>query len=133
MTEQPRPFMDLPSPALPGDSADADWLDRMLVADGAAQREAYVADDGFTQRVMTALPLPVALPAWRKPVLTVLWGAAAVAAAVALPDAAYEVARETYRLVAAQSFSLRGVMGAVVAAGALTWGTAMYTALRTAD
>jgi hypothetical protein len=131
--EQPRPFVNLPSsPATDQNSEGDDWLESMLVADGHRQRDSYLTDDGFTARVMGALPQPAALPAWRKPVLTVLWGVGIAGAAIALPDAAYEVARESYRLIVAQSFSLRGVLGAVVAAGALTWGAAMY-AVRAAD
>jgi len=62
----------------------------------------------------------------------VLWGAAGVALAVALPAAAMDVAREAYRLLAAQPVSLSGIAGALVAAGALTWSAAAY-ALRSSD
>ena len=34
------------------DAAGDDWLERLLADDAAAHRDAYVADDGFTARVM---------------------------------------------------------------------------------
>ena len=55
----------LPSRADAGD----DWLDGLLRADGGEHRAGYLDDDGFTARVMSALPAPAALPAWRKPAL----------------------------------------------------------------
>ena len=51
----------------------ADWLDAALAADGASHRDDYLDDAGFTARLMARLPAPVALPAWRKPALSLLW------------------------------------------------------------
>lgn len=116
----------------PGDAADADWLDGLLAADAHEHRAHYIADAGFTARVMQALPAAFAMPAWRKPAITALWGVAAVALAVALPGAALEIAREAYRLLAAHPVSLSGIAGAVACAGALAWSAAGY-ALRTSD
>jgi hypothetical protein len=113
-------------------TAGDDWLDGLLRADAREHASTYVGDDGFTARVLRALPAPLALPAWRKPAIAVLWGAAGVAIAVALPAAAVDVAREAYRLLAAQPVSLSGIAGALVAAGALTWSAAAY-ALRSSD
>ena len=59
-------------------AAGDDWLDRLLADDASEHRDLYVADDGFTARVMAALPAPVTAPAWRKPVVVALWGVAAV-------------------------------------------------------
>ena len=115
-----------------GRNTGEDWLDGLLRADARECAAAYVGDDGFTARVLRALPAPLALPAWRKPAIAVLWGAAGVALAVALPAAAMDVAREAYRLLAAQPVSLSGIAGALVAAGALTWSAAAY-ALRGSD
>lgn len=113
-------------------AAGDDWLERLLVADARATREAYVADDGFTARVMSALPAPLALPRWRKPAIAVLWGVAAIGLAVAAPGAVLEVGREAYRLLATQPVSLSGIAGAAVVMIGLTWAAAAYT-LRISD
>jgi len=113
-------------------AADADdWLDGLLAADAAEHRAEYVADDGFTARVMAKLPAPMlALPAWRKPVLVALWAVAALALAIAMPGAVLEVGRSAYRLLAAQPVSLSGIAGAAVAMVGLTWAAAAYTLRR---
>ncbi len=110
-----------------GDDAGGDWLDRLLAEDGEAHRHAYVADDGFTARIMQALPAPLTLPAWRKPVVLGLWAVAAAGIAVAMPAAMLDVGREAYRLLASQPVSLSGIAGAVVAMIALTSAAAAYT------
>ena len=109
-----------------------DWLDGLLRADAREHAADYLTDDGFTARVLRALPVVVAWPAWRKPAVAALWTAAAVGLALALPNAAIDVAREAYRLLAAQPVSLSGIAGALVCMGALTWGAAAYT-LRDSD
>jgi len=109
-----------------------DWLDGLLAADAGEARSAYIADEGFTARVMHALPARMALPAWRRPAVMVLWGIAAAGIALALPGAALDVVREGYRLLAAHPVSLSGMAGALLCAGALTWSAAAY-ALRTSD
>ncbi|MFO1317804.1 MAG: hypothetical protein U1F58_19580 [Burkholderiales bacterium] len=116
------------SSGTPGD----DWLERMLAADGAAHRDAYVADDGFTARVMAGLPAPATLPAWRRPVVVALWSVAATGIAVAMPGAVIEVAREAYRLLAAYPVSLSGMAGAAAAMLGLTAAAAAWT-LRESD
>jgi len=75
---------------------------------------------------MQALPAPVAPPAWRKPVLAGLWGAAAVGLAVALPGAAIDVARETFKLFAAKPVSLYEIAAVLAVAGLGSWTTAIY-------
>jgi len=111
----------------PPDSA-SDWLDRLLVADGATTRDEYIGDDGFTAKVIAALPVPIALqPSWRRPAIVALWGVAAAALAVAMPGAIVDVGREAYRLLATQPVSLSGIAGAVVAMLVLTGAGAAYT------
>jgi hypothetical protein len=114
--------------ATPGE----DWLDGLLHADARDGRSSYIADQGFTARVMQALPVSLALPAWRKPAIVALWGVALAGAALALPGAALDVVRETYRLLGAHPVSLSGMAGAIVFAGALSWSAAAY-ALRASD
>ena len=109
-----------------------DWLDDLLVADGADARSSYVADDGFTARVMHALPVRLTLPAWRKPVVVALWVMALAGISFALPGAVLDIAREMYRLLGAHPVSLSGMVGALLFAGALSWSAAAY-ALRTSD
>jgi hypothetical protein len=109
------------------ESAGDDWLERLLVEDATAHRDAYVTDDGFTARVMAAVPVPSAAPAWRKPAVAVLWGVGIVGLAVAMPGAMLDVGREAYRLLAAQPVSLSGIAGAAAAMVGLTWLAAAYT------
>jgi hypothetical protein len=103
----------------------AGWLDAALAADGASHRDDYLDDAGFTARVMAALPAPATLPAWRKPALSMLWAAAGLGAAFALPTAASDVARELFRL-AAHPVSLLEIAAAIAALGALSWAGAAY-------
>jgi hypothetical protein len=103
----------------------ADWLDAALAADGASHRDDYLDDAGFTARLMAALPAPATLPAWRKPALSVLWAAAGLGAAFALPTAASDVARELFRL-AAHPVSLLEIAAAIAALGAISWAGAAY-------
>jgi len=101
-----------------------DWLDAILRADGHEHRSAYLDDDGFTIRVMSVLPPPATLPAWRKPALTALWAAAGIGIALALPAAVVDVAHETLRVILGQQVSLTGIAAGVVALGAATWAAA---------
>jgi hypothetical protein len=115
------------------DASRDDWLESLIKADAAATRDSYITDDGFTARVMAALPAPLqSLPAWRKPVVIALWAIAAAGLAIAVPGAMLDVAREAYRLLATQPVSLSGIAGATVALVALTSAAAAYT-LRSSD
>ena len=118
---------DMPG-ASPQDAAD-DWLGRLLAADAVEHTGAYLPDDGFTARVMSALPVVDALPAWRRPAVAALWVAAAALLAPALPATALDVARETFRLFAAQPFSLSSIALGIAAVGIATW-TGAALALR---
>ncbi len=114
---------DIPDTAPEG----GDWLDRLLVDDAITSRDSYIADDGFTARVMAALPAPVMLPAWRTPIVVALWSVVAIGLAFAIPGAVLEVGRGAYRLLAAQPVSLSGIAGAAVAMIGLTCAAAAYT------
>jgi len=108
------------------DNANDDWLEPLLVADGATSRDAYIADDGFAANVMAALPAPMALPSWRKPALIALWTVAIAALAIAAPGVVLDVGRAAYRLLATQPVSLSGIAGAAATMLALTGIAAAY-------
>ncbi len=101
-----------------------DWLDGLLRADGREHRAAYADDNGFTARLMAALPAPAALPAWRKPALAALWASAGIGIAVALPGAVFDVAHGMLRAILGQPVSFTGIAAAVAALGAATWAAA---------
>jgi hypothetical protein len=109
---------------LPTADASNDWLDAMLRAEGREHRAAYLDDDGFTARVMSGLPAPATLPAWRKPALTALWAGAGLGIALALPAAVVDVAHEALRVILGQQVSLTGIAAGVAALGAATWAAA---------
>jgi hypothetical protein len=109
-------------PDIASDTGD-DWLDAALRGDGLAHRAEYVDDDGFTARVMAGLPAPATLPAWRKPVLALLWAAAGIGVAVALPGAATDVMREIVR-VFVHPVSTAQIAAGVAMLGAATWAAA---------
>ena len=107
----------------------SDWMDQLLAAEAAGDASDYIVDQGFTARVMQALPLAGALPAWRRPAVVALWAVAGLLLAVALPGVAFDVARAAYKLFAAQPFALSTVAALLVAIGAASW-TAAAVALR---
>ena len=99
--------------------------------DAREHRDAYVDDDGFTARVMAALPAPlVAAPRWRKPVGGRCGASPGTAIAARCPAIATDVAREMFRLVAAQPISPMHVAAALVAMGAATFGGAAFVLRR---
>ena len=106
-----------------------DWLDVALRTDAREHRDDYLADDGFTLRVMNELPPPAALPAWRKRVVIGMWTAASVGIALALPETSFDVAREFFRVAAGHPVSLAQIVTGVVMLGIGTW-TATVWALR---
>ena len=114
-----------------GAGAAADWLERMLADNAREDADAYILDDGFTARVMNVLPAPALPPAWRKPALAALWGAAAVGLAVALPGTAVDIAREAFRLFAAKPFTLYEVGAVLAMAGVGMWASAFIAWKRT--
>jgi len=110
---------------MPDRETPSDWLDRLLADDASAQARDYIDDAGFTAKVIAALPPPAALPAWRRPAVTVLWAAVGLGLAFALPSAATDVAREAFKLFAAKPFSLSEVLAVIALVGAGTWTTAI--------
>ena len=107
-------------------ASDDDWLDAVLRADGVEHRAAYLDDDGFTARVMVALPVATALPAWRKPAFTALWAAAGIGIAYALPATVVDVAHEVLRVILGQRISLTGIAAGVTVLGAAAWAAAAF-------
>ena len=106
-------------------SPDNDWLDALLARDGREHRAGYLDDDGFTARVMAALPpAPAALPAWRKPALAGLWAVAGIGIAFALPATVTDVAHEIMRAILGQRVSVAGLGAVVVALAASAWAAA---------
>jgi len=122
MIHDPHPHT-APDPASPQE----DWLDRAL---RAKAMDEYIPDDGFSARVMAALPAPAALPAWRRRALAALWAVAGIALAFSLPGAVTDVAREVFRLLAARPVSLSGMLVAVLAMSVVTWATTAFALRR---
>ncbi|HEY2967457.1 MAG TPA: hypothetical protein VGK75_03730 [Casimicrobiaceae bacterium] len=108
--------------------ADADngWLEQALKADAREHAAAYVADDGFTAKVMAQLPAAATLPAWRRPVLALLWLIAGSAVAVALPELFYDVFRGLVAMVVGQPLTLSRIAVVVIVLGATMWSTIVY-------
>ena len=108
---------------------DDDWLDAALRADAFLHRGDYLADDGFTARVMADLPAPASPPAWRKRAVIGIWGVASVGIALALPGASTDVVREFLRVALGHPVSLAQIATGVVMLGIGSW-TAAVWALR---
>ena len=106
-----------------------DWLDQLLAREAADHAGDYIADGGFTARVMQTLPAADTLPAWRRPVIVALWLAAA---ALARDNAPRNGARRRARgvqLFAARPFSLSTLALALGRSASPTW-TGAAVALR---
>lgn len=103
-----------------------DWLEQALRADGREHASAYLADDGFTARVLEQLPRPAALPAWRRPVVILLWLIAALGAAAALPELFYNVFHGLVAAVVAQPLTLPRIAVMLAMLGAVAWSTIVY-------
>ena len=106
--------------------ANLDWIERALKADAGEHAAVYIADDGFTSGVLARLPAPAVLPAWRGPVLAVLWLIAAAAVVVALPDLFYDVFRGLVAIVVAQPLTWSRIAAALLLLGATTWSATVY-------
>jgi hypothetical protein len=109
-----------------GADANLDWLERALKADAEEYAASYIADDGFTSGVMARLPPPAALPAWRGPVLALLWLIAAAGIVVVLPDLFYDVFRGLVAVVVAEPLTLSRIAAGVLLLGATTWSAIVY-------
>ncbi len=106
----------------------ADWLDAALEAAGHEHRAAYVADDGFTARVIGRLPVAPTLPAWRRPVIVLLWLLAGAGALVSLPGAFDDAFRGGVALLVGHPPSLTDVALLLVLCGAAAWTSLVYAA-----
>jgi hypothetical protein len=106
--------------------ANLDWIERALKADAAEYAATYIADDGFSSAVMARLPAPVALPAWRRPALAILWLLAAAGVLIALPDLVYEVFRGLAAVVVGQPLTWSRIAAVLLLLGATTWSTIVY-------
>ena len=71
------------------------------------------------------MPAPATLPAWRKPVLGVLWAAAGIGIALALPGTATDIVHEIAR-VFVHPVSTAQIVAGVVMLGAATWAAAAF-------
>jgi hypothetical protein len=121
-----RSKMSVDRPASIADETSGDWLDTMLVAAGQEHRADYLADDGFTAKVVAGLPAPATPPAWRRPALAILWAVAGIGGAFALPGAFADVAREFFRVVGGHPVSVAEIGVAVAVVGAATWSAAAW-------
>lgn len=108
--------------------ADTDdgWLEQALKSDARAHAAGYVADDGFTAKVMRRLPPPVTLPAWRRPVVAMLWLITAGAVVALLPDLFYTVFRDLAALIVGQPLTWSQIAVALLLVGATLWSTIIY-------
>jgi hypothetical protein len=117
-----------PSTPQPEIDAGDDWLDDMLRNAGREHRADYIADDGFTHRVMAQLPEPATLPAWRRPAVALLWVLAVGAAMISLPGLFEQLFRGAVAVLAGHRLGLTDVAVALVVLGAATWSTLVYAA-----
>ena len=109
-------------------AAGDDWLDDVLRADAAEHAAAYLPDEGFTARVLERLPRPVALPAWRRPVVALLWAVVAISVAVALPIWFEDVFRSAAALLFGHRFTLSDVALTLTFFGAAAWSALFFAA-----
>ena len=105
-----------------------DWLEQALRASGSEHRSSYVPDDGFTARVMTRLPQPATLPAWRRPALALLWLCAAAVALVGVPGLFEDAVRGTMAMIVGHRIGVADIVALLVVLGAATWGMLIYAA-----
>ena len=109
------------------DTSD-DWLEQALRAEGDEHRSTYVADDGFTSRVMSRLPQPATLPVWRRPVIVFLWLCAAAAALVGVPGLFEDAFRSTVAMLVGHRIGVVDIVALLVVLSAGTWGMLIYAA-----
>jgi hypothetical protein len=122
-------MIERPIPAGSASHAPDDWVDALLARDAADHAGDYIADEGFSARVMRLLPAADLMPAWRRPAVIALWLVAAALLALNLPGTALEIARGAFKLFAGQPFSLSTLAIALAALGVATW-TGAALALR---
>jgi hypothetical protein len=108
--------------------AGDDWLDGMLRDSGREHRADYIADDGFTQRVMAKLPEPAMLPAWRRPVVALLWTLAVGALLLSLPGLFDQLFRGAVAVLVGHRVGLPDIAMALAMFAGAIWGTLFYAA-----
>jgi hypothetical protein len=106
--------------------AGDDWLDDMLREAGREHRADYIADDGFTRRVMAQLPELAMLPAWRRPAVVLLWVLAVGAVMFSLPGLFEQLFRGAVAVLAGHRLGLPDVAMALALFGGVTWSTLVY-------
>ena len=107
---------------------DGDWLDAALEVAAQEHRAAYVADDGFTAKVIEHLPGVPMLPAWRQPAIVLLWLLAGGAAMVSVPSAFDDAFRGSVALVLGYRMGLADFAALLVLFGAAAWTSLVYAA-----
>jgi hypothetical protein len=108
--------------------AGNDWLDDMLRDAGREHRADYLADEGFTQRVMAQLPEPATLPAWRRPAVALMWVLAAGTVMLSLPGWFEQLFRGAVAVLAGHRLGLPDLAMALALFGGAAWSTLIYAA-----
>ena len=108
------------------DKSDDDWIGRALDEAGREHRAEYISDDGFTASVIARLPEPLTLPAWRRPVIAVLWLFAGLAVMASLPGLFDEVFRGAVAMLVGHHLRLVDVGMAIIMLGGATWSALVY-------
>jgi hypothetical protein len=105
-----------------------DWLEQALRAEGAASRSDYIADNGFSASVMARLPLAVTAPAWRRPVVALMWLGAGVAALLAMPGLFDDTLRDAVAMIVGRRFGVVDIAVMLGLLSAATWASLLYAA-----
>ena len=103
-----------------------DWLDDVLRDAGREHRADYIVDDGFTQSVMARLPEAATLPAWRRPVVVLLWVLAVGAVMFSLPGVFEDLFRGAVAVFTGHRLGLADIAAALVLFGGVAWSTLVY-------
>ncbi len=106
--------------------AGDDWMDAVLRDAGREHRADYLADDGFTQRVMGQLPEPATLPAWRRPVVILMWVLGLGAVMFAVPGVFEQVFRGAMAVLVGHRLGIPDIAVALLLVGATAWSTLLY-------
>jgi hypothetical protein len=104
-----------------------DWMDDLLRSDARAGSD-YIGDDGFTAKVMAALPAGRWSPAWRRPLIIAGWALVAIAALIAVPGIADSVVRGAAALVFGHRLGVADVGAAIAVLVIATWSGIVYAA-----
>lgn len=105
-----------------------DWIERALVEAGREHKATYIADDGFTASVVSCLPAPFALPAWRRPAVALLWILGGLAALVSLPGLFDQLFRGVMATLVSHRMGLVDVAMALILLGGAAWSALVYVA-----